>query len=192
MNLTRLMTGAMLVLALGTLATADGPNTQQTPAKGTKPRTYNDESLKQYRGKGNITTSAQPQAAKAAGKPGTATPDEMFIADLGTEGQAIRNAYYAARKDNQRGNDELAKLSVRWTDLHSKLGSARTARERTRLRKEVNAVQTEMAEATQTVNRADQRMQEALEKADKAKILRPPPAGVKVEKAASAPVDPGR
>jgi len=35
-------------------------------------------------------------------------------------------------------------------------------------------------------------MQEALEKADKAKILRPPPAGVKVEKAASAPVDPGR
>lgn len=192
MKLTRLMTGAMLVLALGTLATADGPNTQQTPAKGTKPRTYNDESLKQYRGKGNITTSAQPQAAKAAGKPGTATPDEMFIADLGTEGQAIRNAYDAARKDNQRGNDELAKLSVRWTDLHSKLGSARTARERTRLRKEVNAVQTEMAESTQTVNRADQRMQEALEKADKAKILRPPPAGVKVEKAASAPVDPGR
>ncbi|HQF86847.1 MAG TPA: hypothetical protein PLN26_06395 [Acidobacteriota bacterium] len=192
MKLTRLMTGAMLVVAFGALAAADNPTTQQDPSKRTKPRTYNDESLKQYRGKGNITTSAQPQAAKTAGKSGPAAPDEMFIADLGTEGQAIRNAYYAARKDNQRGNDELAKLSVRWTDLHKKLSSARTSRERTRLRKEVNALQTEMADATQTVNRADQRMQDALEKAEKAKILKPPPAGVKVEKAAAAPVDPGR
>ncbi len=192
MKLTCFLTGTLLVLALGTLAAADGPNTQQAPSKGTKPRTYNDESLKQYRGKGNITTSAQPQAPKTAGKPGAATPDEMFVAELGSEGQAIRNAYYAARKDGQLGNDELAKLSVRWTDLHKKMSSARTSRERSRLRKEVSALQTAMDGATQTVNRADQRMQDALDKADKAKILRPPPAGVKVEKAAAAPVDPGR
>ncbi|HOB51314.1 MAG TPA: hypothetical protein PK176_00935 [Acidobacteriota bacterium] len=192
MKLTCFLTEALLVLALGTLAAADNPNTQQAPSKGTKPRTYNDESLKQYRGKGNITTSAQPKAAKTAAKPGAATPDEMFIADLGTEGQAIRTAYYAARKDCQLGNDELARLSARWTDLHKKLNSARTPRERARLRKEVSALQTDMDGATQTVNRADQRMQDALEKADKAKILRPPPAGVKVEKAAAAPVNPGR
>lgn len=192
MILARVMTGVVLVLALGALTAADDPNTQQSPSKGTKPRTYNDESLKQYREKGNITTSAQPKAAKADGKPGAAAPDEMFIAELGTEGQAIRNAYYAARKDNQLGNDELARLSTRWTDLHKKLNGARTARERTRLQKEVNAVQTEMAGATQKVNRADQRMQDAMEKAEKAKILKPPPPGVKVEKAAPAPADPGR
>ncbi len=45
----------------------------------------------------------------------------MFVADLGKEGQTIRNAYYAARKDNQAGTDELSKLSVHWADMHKKL-----------------------------------------------------------------------
>ena len=192
MKLHRMMTIVTLILALATLAAAAGQTAQQDPSKGTKSRTYNDESLKQYRGKGNITTSAKPQAAQKAGKTGPAAPDDMFVADLGKEGQTIRNAYYAARKDNQAGTDELSKLSVHWADMHKKLNGARTARDRIRLQKELNAVQTEMDGATQKVNRSDQRMQDALAKADKAGILKPPPPNVKVEPRVQAPVDPGR
>jgi hypothetical protein len=184
---------AIVSLALAGWGSAAGAaDAQQTGTKGTKPRTYDDEALKKYRGKGNITTSAKPAAAPKTAPGAPAGEEDLFVSGLGTDGQAVRSAYYAARKDAQASAEELNRLSARWAELHKRLHEAKSARERARIRKELETVQTAMAGVMQKGQVADDRMQNAMAQADRSGILRPPPPSVKVEMATKAPADPGR